>query len=76
MVILALLVITALQNAVAGYTINVGLDAPMSSGMSSMCAADAALPSDKDCCKHHSRHSMPLSCLAHCAATVALVPAV
>jgi len=74
-VVLTLLVLSVLQNAMAGYTMNVGRATGSSPGISSPCAAGAGLPLDDECCKHHSRQSMPPSCLAHCAAIVALVPA-
>lgn len=81
-VALTLLVLIVLQNAVAGYAMNLGAATGTSHALSSLCSADSALrsddpalPSDDECCKHHTRQSMPLSCLAHCAAILAIVPA-
>jgi hypothetical protein len=75
-----LVVWLALLMGLQGSTIGYAMSVEPHSGMAGMPAIPSAvhgamLHADHgDCCPHHSTHSVPVCCLAHCAGVAALLP--
>ena len=75
-IVVAIVLIIGLQSSTIGFAGNDGVPNRMASTTGMPCPAHAAMlhSTHGDCCSHHSTHSAPASCLAHCAGACALLP--
>jgi hypothetical protein len=74
--VIFLVLITGLQSSTIGYAASVGPQDAVASATPLPCPVHAAMLhlNRGDCCSHHSTHSVPASCIAHCAGVAALPP--